>query len=89
MAVLTNSDFNEIKNHIKASGNYDTFAAWGLDKATWKNVFQTCEDYFVNAFAARPATAYKPAIEAVAGAMTNGQAKAIFDVWVTWKLRHL
>lgn len=85
MATLTDADFTQMKRIAHQSGNYDTLAALGLSKATYKAILQACENYFVNAFSAAPSTSYKAAVEAVAGSLTNPQAIAIFDVWVIWK----
>jgi hypothetical protein len=88
MATLTNSDFTEIKKIAKRPQFWPTFKAWGLDRATWENTFQAMEDYFVNAFTTRPAGSWKAALEVEGGAMTNGQAKAIADVWGIWRINH-
>ncbi len=63
MAQLTDSDYTKIKKLIKTDATARSIVkAWGLDKATWKNLFQTCEDWNTNAFNTTPTESYKAAI---------------------------
>lgn len=88
MAVLTNADYQQIKKFVRNDPTARaTFKAWGLDKQTYKDVFQAAEDWFVNGFSTTPSSSFKAALEAQVGAMTNDQAKQIGFVWMEWRFR--
>jgi len=87
MAVLDNDDFTEIKNQIRGSTHRDTFRSWGLDKPTWKLLFQAAEDWNINGFTVTPTTSFKAALEVEGGAMTNAQAKAVAKIWSQWSFK--
>ena len=86
MAILEDSDFQDIKKRIRNDPVARAeFKAWPLSKQVWKDVFQAAEDWFVNGFTATPSSSFKAALEVEAGAMTNAQAKQIGFVWMGWR----
>lgn len=89
MAVLAGSDYRELAKAARATGNYKEVAAISLPKQVWMDAFQAAEDWLTSAFLTTPTLSMKAAIEVETGALTNAQAKAIWDVYITYKLRHL
>jgi hypothetical protein len=88
MAVLTNTDYQKIKKFIRNDSTAKAeFKAWGLDKQTWKNVFQEAEDWFVDGFTSTPLTSFKAALEVEAGASTNTQIKQTAYAWMCWRVK--
>ena len=93
MATLDNDDFTSIRQYITRDPIAKAeFKSWGIDKATWKALFQEAEDWFVNGFTTTPTTSFKGALDAVAAAalpdpftVTNAQAKQIGYVWTDWR----
>lgn len=86
MATLANEDFTNIRQYIAHdTAAKDEFKSWGINKATWKALFQAAEDWFVDGFTTTPTSSFKAALEAEAGAMTNAQAKQIGFIWMHWR----
>lgn len=85
MAVLTNSDYTVIKQAIQndptARGILRT---WGISRSTLQALFQICEDWNTNGFAARPTRSYKAELD-MTTTTTNQQAKMVWVVWSRWK----
>jgi hypothetical protein len=87
MAQLTNADYTEIKEIIHGNpAAWVILKAWGLDKQTWKGLFQAAENWFVTGFNAVPTTSFKAALEAVAGPMTGSQAQIVGKAWFVWRI---
>lgn len=85
--ILNDIDFTQIKELTKANpAAWSVLKSWSLLKPTWKAMFQAAEDWFVTAFSAVPTTSFKAALEAVAGSMTNTQAKWVGKVWFMWRV---
>ena len=85
MATLNNADFTEIKKLIKRDATArDIVNAWGLDKQTWKDLFQEAEDWNTNAFLTTPTTSFKAALDVIT-TTTNQRAKMIWTIWSRWK----
>ena len=86
MAILDNDDFHDIKKIIRRDATARAvFKAWGLDRPTWKILFQTVEDWFVNGFSTTPSNSFKAEVETVTGTATNAQAKQVGYVWMGWR----
>lgn len=86
MAILTNADYQNIKKRVKLDPvSRAEFRAWGLDKQTWYDLFQSVEDWFVSGFSVAPSTSFKSEIETITGATTNARAKATAYVWMGWR----
>lgn len=88
MAVLSTSDYQDIKKLIKnSSAAYSEFKSWGLDRQTWMDAFQGAEDWIVNGFTSSPSNSFKSAIEIETGAATNAQIKQLSYVWMCWRVK--
>jgi hypothetical protein len=86
MAVLDNNDYTQIKRLIQSNPDAKAiFKVWGLDKQTWKDLFQAAEDWFVGAFTTTPTTSFQDALDAVA-TTTTAQAKWVGKVWFMWRI---
>jgi hypothetical protein len=85
MAQLTDADYSQIKKIIKSNPTaHQILKDWGLDKTTWKALFQETEDWNVDGFTVTPTTSFKAALDAIT-ATTNQQAKMIWSVWAEWQ----
>lgn len=88
MAVLSTSDYQDIKKFIRSDETARAeFKSWGLDKQTWMDAFQGAEDWFVNGFTSTPSSSFKSAIELETGATTNARAKQVGFIWNCWRAK--